>query len=937
MKSGVAGPFAERHSEQADDLVAGSGIRPEDSNIGKENVQNPVSSQRPEEATRFDNYGGGAAPTRVNKQHDTTSAGPEYGSGSGTGYGDSNRDRDTALAGATAAAGAGGAGYAASRHQPDTYEPSGAQHAERSFPLGGGATSDSNRPTSSVYSDTSRNPAAGPTSTSGYIDPSTTSRSNNEGLGHGSAGAATAAGGAAAAGAGIGAFGEHEHRGHGHSFKGDPCPPGEEPLVSGVPQHIKGPHSTFTANLLDPHVPGEFPSEDGTDPHRSGLTGVGSSLPDRSSTRDSSAPYHAGETGFGSSLGKGNDAPAVPERSQGHHFGRDAAAAGGLGAAGVGAYELGKDRNTPATAQPTGVPAGSGGVQEVINDRNDPRDLQSTTSQPPEYGAGSYPKTQEPTSTGYPSTQPTGASPVASYDSQRASPPDATQTSSRQPQSQQPEHHYGRDAALGGGVAAAGYGAYKMTEGAGADDTGPASKTIGPHKSNVMNILDPRVQPEPEHQKQHTTAGPWHSDTVNKLDPKVQSNPEKAPLAEHGYRDAAIVGGAGTATGAAGYGAYEAGKDHGNTAAAGQTGAPYSSTNAPYGSAADGTDPRAASDPRAIQQQQPEYHYGRDAAAVGGAGAAAYAGKEAYDEKEAKKQAKEQAKEQEKHQKELEKEHEKAAKEQQKEHEKAAKEQQKEHEKDLKHQQKEQEKQAKADEKERAKAAEKAEKERAKEKEKHDKEMAKEKEKHDKEAAKEQEKLDHQHAKEQEKLEKEKAKEQEKLEKAREKEAHKHEHNKLHKVSHNNGLPAGISTDIQQDPPPEDKKPSLIHRILHPHEKDETRKSVEGDRPKGLDYKDADEARHADNMNQLEGAGAGSAGDAGVHHGIDDRGHSTEYPSHASGGEPGLSSGSGIPARDQGIVTEPHTGLPMNVGKYGSGAGGTDGAQQIHGYEGAAR
>lgn len=31
---------------------------------------------------------------------------------------------------------------------------------------------------------------------------------------------------------------------------------------------------------------------------------------------------------------------------------------------------------------------------------------------------------------------------------------------------------------------------------------------------------------------------------------------------------------------------------------------------------------------------------------------------------------------------------------------------------------------------------------------------------------------------------------------------------------------------------------------------------------------------------------------------------------------------------DDGIVTEPHTGLPMNVGKYGSGAGGTDGGPQ---------
>lgn len=31
------------------------------------------------------------------------------------------------------------------------------------------------------------------------------------------------------------------------------------------------------------------------------------------------------------------------------------------------------------------------------------------------------------------------------------------------------------------------------------------------------------------------------------------------------------------------------------------------------------------------------------------------------------------------------------------------------------------------------------------------------------------------------------------------------------------------------------------------------------------------------------------------------------------------------------MVTEPHTGLPMNVGKYGDGHGGTDGNPAIAG------
>ena len=29
-------------------------------------------------------------------------------------------------------------------------------------------------------------------------------------------------------------------------------------------------------------------------------------------------------------------------------------------------------------------------------------------------------------------------------------------------------------------------------------DSGPASKTIGPHDSNIANVLDPRVKPQPE-------------------------------------------------------------------------------------------------------------------------------------------------------------------------------------------------------------------------------------------------------------------------------------------------------------------------------------------------------------------------------------------------------------------------------------------------------
>jgi len=38
-------------------------------------------------------------------------------------------------------------------------------------------------------------------------------------------------------------------------------------------------------------------------------------------------------------------------------------------------------------------------------------------------------------------------------------------------------------------------------------------------------------------------------------------------------------------------------------------------------------------------------------------------------------------------------------------------------------------------------------------------------------------------------------------------------------------------------------------------------------------------------------------------------------------------------ARLEGHVTDSRTGLPMNVEKYGSGAGGIDGNSNIHGYQ----
>ncbi|KAF2767404.1 hypothetical protein EJ03DRAFT_384001 [Teratosphaeria nubilosa] len=66
--------------------------------------------------------------------------------------------------------------------------------------------------------------------------------------------------------------------------------------------------------------------------------------------------------------------------------------------------------------------------------------------------------------------------------------------------------HTVREAVVGGGVGAAGVGADEATKG---DEAGPAPNTIGPHSSDIANIVDPRVQPDPNKlgkQKEETTA-----------------------------------------------------------------------------------------------------------------------------------------------------------------------------------------------------------------------------------------------------------------------------------------------------------------------------------------------------------------------------------------------------------------------------------------------
>ncbi|CAD0089751.1 unnamed protein product, partial [Aureobasidium vineae] len=440
----------------------------------------------------------------------------------------------------------------------------------------------------------------------------------------------------------------HAHKGLGHNYNGDPCPEGQETPVPGYLHHQHGPHGTDIANKLDPHVPGEFPSDDGLDTHqrrRDGdLTSGSSSLGSDAYTTEQRAATLPGQ-GLNTT-----------EPTSSHHYGRDAALGAGAGAAGVGAYEYAQHQNnyTAKVADPNYDPlleqqrrerqsaldAAMAGDQRSqpdayntsstvgstsTTDRSFPlsshpttatnsRDLSSETSRDHHLGrdaalvggglgaaglgaheAGSHRRSHE--IEGYedqrfdPSAasgdKPTripnlmyGSSNKSSHEGQRTGALPGHSVSAAETASglgagagayesnrlpgqgvsaaeTASGHHYGRDAALAGGAGVAGSELQGYNHG-GRTETDPASKTIGPHKSNLMNVIDPRVQPEPEKMKDRTTAGPHQSDMMNRADPRVDSDLSKQN--EHHYgRDAALAGGAG----AAGIGAYEYGKQHG--------------------------------------------------------------------------------------------------------------------------------------------------------------------------------------------------------------------------------------------------------------------------------------------------------------------------------------------------------------------------------------
>ncbi|KAK0276217.1 hypothetical protein LTR35_010540 [Friedmanniomyces endolithicus] len=484
------------------------------------------------------------------RQADTGMAGSEFGSTTGQALPDRS-----AL------------GTSATGMNP-TYDASEPQ-TERSFPLSGGATNPADRAGQSHFGRDAGLAGAGVAGAGALAYETERSRQPQDSL----SGAGYAGGMDRSE---PGTSGLQPSVSNPRDVPGDPFgyhKPDETP-VEGYVHHTHGPHSTDIANVLDPHVPGEFPTESGEDPHSStlgrdaaiggagiGAAGLGAAGYEASQPRNE--PYAGSASGSeypistttnmrSQEMAGQSELPSEPE----HHHGRDAAVTGGVGAAGLAGYEALKDRDTAPMAGTTG---------------------QSGLASAPEHSSGDGAILRG-------GHEDSHVTPAAYYEAlKHENTGHMTDTTGQSGSVSQPEHHYGRDAAVVGGAGAAGVGGYEALNHH--DNTAPASSL--PAQSELANpqsddavLHGGHVPPAAYYealrhentghmasttgQDPIATGGPRETNIADVPDSRVQYQPEDAmvnssaiPLMRdepHYGRDAAIVGGTGLAAG----GVYEA-------------------------------------------------------------------------------------------------------------------------------------------------------------------------------------------------------------------------------------------------------------------------------------------------------------------------------------------------------------------------------------------
>ena len=296
-------------------------------------------------------------------------------------------------------------------------------------------------------------------------------------------------------------------------------------------------------------------------------------------------------SGHGSGSGMGTRGTDYDSQREGRHLGRDAALAGGAGAVGAGAYEVGRDHPI-STSGPASNTAGPH-KYDIMN-KMDPRVKETTMSST----TGTIPRDEVPSSG----------------------------TTGR-------DHHYGRDAGLAGTGGVAAYEAEKHhnkhelpqqvtgrdstvagTQPAGYDQPPPVGET-GHHYGRDAGLVGAggvaAYEAEKHHNKHEVSQQVTGRDsTVAGTQPAGYDQPPPVGGTGHHYgRDAGLVGAGGVA-------AYEAEKHH-NKHEVPQQVTGRDSTVA-------GTQPAGYDQPPPVGGT--DHHYGRDAGLVGAGGVAAYEG-----------------------------------------------------------------------------------------------------------------------------------------------------------------------------------------------------------------------------------------------------------------------------------------------------------------------
>lgn len=566
----------------------------------------------------------------------------------------------------------------------------------------------------------------------------------------------------------------HEHGGLGHTYRGDPCEtesvPDGEP--AGYPHHVGGPHHVETANRIDPHVPGEYPSEDGRDRHSS-------------------------------------------------HLGRNAAVGGGgAAAAGIAAGEAWR-QNQSQTSQTAGhtssahasKPSSTSPHSSAIMNKLDPRvDSDANRTSTTNYTSESLPRQTGGTDAAGATTAST-TSPHSSAILNKLDPRVDSNADRSTVGNQSSDPHHGRNAALGVASAGAlGAGAYEanrshQTTAAG---TGVSQATPGTTAGFGHQPTEPFGQTH-GHREQAVIGGAQldgtamgqqgsHDAILRGLDDQRAELPHRERT--HEGRDAAI----GTAgAGAVGAGAYGIHKHNQHDRAGVESNTVPTQNNATLNK----LDPQTRDNETSYAQRQSEplHHNNRDAAVVGGSAAAAGAGAGVFaasqhSDKELEKQLADRQKEQDRQLKEQLKEHDRELAKDTKAAMKTQHQAEKDHDAQRRHDAKVLEKQAVAEDKQHKHdiaAAEKAQhKEEKHAEKKHEAEVAALEKKHQHDAANAEKSREHEQAAVAKAMEADAAhaaKVREHMEKVDHKEAEKAE---------------------------KDKKPGLLDRILHrdKHDKD---------------------------------------------------------------------------------------------------------------------